>query len=526
MPTLTNRYCAPVLLALAILAAGMVRGNNIQISNATLTGTNAGAGHTQVRFDITWENSWRTSSAPENWDAAWVFVKFRHATTGLWQHARLGSDAEHVAPSGSTIATGLLTPGTAYNASTNWGVGAFLYRSANGNGTFNSTGVQLRWNYGQNGISIEDIAEVRVFGVEMVYVNGGAYSVGSGGSGTGEFFQYPNPSSSYAITSEGEIPVGQTNGHLYYPLYTDSGDRGGPIPAGFPKGFSAFYLMKHEIAQQDYVNFLNTLSRAQQTARTQTDLTAGITTVTNRYVMRGASFLDYKSGIRCDATIPANDPVNFYCDGNGNGTGGESNDGQWIACNYLSWEDVTAYLDWAGLRPMTELEYEKACRGPVAPVTNEFAWGNTTISQATSQTNAGAINETCNASANASYGTSLPMQFPVRVGSFATSSTSRTSSGAGYYGALELSGNLWEQAVTVGSHAGRMFTGTHGDGQLSTSGAADASSWPGTVVPGSGLRGGHWNISEIALRVSNRLRAAVKGARNNVEGGRGVRRAP
>jgi formylglycine-generating enzyme required for sulfatase activity len=526
MRNLMSPTYAPVMVALAFLTMGTVYANNIQVSNATLSGTNVGASYTNVRFDITWENSWRTSSAPNNWDAAWVFVKYRDANTGLWQHARLGGDAEHVAPTGSTLATGLLTPGSAFNASTNWGVGAFLYRSTNGSGTFSATGVQLRWNYGQNGIALADIAEVKVFGVEMVYVNEGAFALGSGGSGNGEFYPYPNSSASYPISSEGEVPVGQTNGYLYYPSSPDSGDRGGPIPAAFPKGFKAFYLMKHEIAQQDFVDFLNTLTRTQQNARTQTDLSAGITTVTNRYVMRGGSTLEYKSGIRCDATIPANDPVTFYCDGNANGIGGEFNDGQWIACNYLNWADVSAYLDWSGLRPMTELEYEKACRGPATPVAYEYAWGITTASQATSQTNAGAINEACNAGANASCATALNMQFPVRVGCFAQAGTNRASAGAGYYGALELSGNVWEQAVTVGKTAGRAYTGTHGDGQLSTSGAADASTWPGSVVTGSGLRGGHWNISEIALQVSNRLRAAVIGARNNSEGGRGVRIAP
>ena len=28
---------------------------------------------------------------------------------------------------------------------------------------------------------------------------------------------------------------------------------------------------------------------------------------------------------------------------------------------------------------MTELEFEKACRGPEYPLNNEFAWGTTTI---------------------------------------------------------------------------------------------------------------------------------------------------
>lgn len=37
-----------------------------------------------------------------------------------------------------------------------------------------------------------------------------------------------------------------------------------------------------------------------------------------------------------------------------------------------------AYLNWSGLRPMTELEYEKSCRGERAAFANEMAWGDTT----------------------------------------------------------------------------------------------------------------------------------------------------
>ncbi len=54
------------------------------------------------------------------------------------------------------------------------------------------------------------------------------------------------------------------------------------------------------------------------------------------------------------------------------------------ACNRVLWHDGATYADWAGLRPMTELECEKACRGPVYPVTGEYAWGNTTFSRAES----------------------------------------------------------------------------------------------------------------------------------------------
>ena len=32
------------------------------------------------------------------------------------------------------------------------------------------------------------------------------------------------------------------------------------MPSGFPSGYSAFYAMKYEITQQQYVDFLNSIS--------------------------------------------------------------------------------------------------------------------------------------------------------------------------------------------------------------------------------------------------------------------------
>ena len=195
--------------------------------------------------------------------------------------------------------------------------------------------------------------------------------------------------------------------------------------------------------------------------------------------------------------------------------------------------DGAAYTDWAGLRPMTELEFEKACRGIATPVAGEFAWGNTTATAANNITNGDAINETTNTSgANASFNYQTNVQGPMRTGVFATGSTTRGQAGSAYYGIMEMSGNLWERTVTVGNATGRAFAGVHGNGTLSAAGYADISTWPGyigtevTGATGSGFRGGSWGDLE-RLCVSDRFSAAeVILDRSSNHGFRAVRTKP
>jgi len=148
---------------------------------------------------------------------------------------------------------------------------------------------------------------------------------------------------------------------------------------------------------------------------------------------------------------------------------------------------------------MTELEYEKACRGSQAPVSGEFAWGNTIITPVDSYSSAGTIAETfANAGANAVTNLIPTALAPIRVGAFASATTSRTQAGANYYGIMEMSGNLQERVVTIGNATGRAFTGLHGNGTLSNAGHTTTTDWPGltsgevTGETGSGSRGGEW----------------------------------
>lgn len=503
-------------------------GNNIQITNISITGQDTAQNFTLIQFNVSWSNSWRISGGPSNWDAAWIFIKYRANSTGPWLHASLHNTG-HTNPSGSTIEPGLADPSLPFNASTNPAVGAFIFRSGVGSGTFIATGVKLRWNYGVNGIGDNDQVDIQLFGIEQVYVPQASFYVGSGGTENGAFYTYPTTTNPFLINSENAISVGTTAGFLYYPLTGGNpGDQLGPIPAAFPKGYNDFYFMKNEISQQGYTDFLNTLTRDQQNGRTGTDLASGITAVTNRYVMSTSTTMMNRNGIRCDATIPMTGEILFYCDFDGDGIGGETTDGKEIACNFLSWADVSAYLAWAGLRPITELELEKASRGTVAPIPNEFAWGSNSYIQVTGISNQGLNNEgPTNVTANLIALSGGGVSGPIRVGAFATSSSNRSQAGASYYGIMEISGNVTERAVTVGKPEGRAYTGKHGSGTLDVNGNQNVPNWPSaTTAEGGGIRSGNWSNSIVETQTSSRqIAASNSNTRVSVTGGRGGRTA-
>jgi hypothetical protein len=111
-------------LTLCFVAAIMpgLWANNVTMSNISLN-DQAIANHTcNIKFDISWENSWRTSTTvPGNWDACWVFAKYRVAG-GPWHHCTLSDNGgDYTYPVGCMI-----TPA--------WdGKGVFIYRSEDGN---------------------------------------------------------------------------------------------------------------------------------------------------------------------------------------------------------------------------------------------------------------------------------------------------------------------------------------------------------------------------------------------------------
>lgn len=499
------------IIVLLLLQCGL-RANNINVSNILITDVDTVLDHARVQFDLSWDNSWRTSTHESNWDAAWVFMKYRVGSTGQWMHATLLTSG-HFAPVGSTIAT------------TTDGKGSFVYKSIVGSGTNTWNGVKLKWDYGSDGVEDSYAVEVCVFAIEMVYIPQGNFYVGDGTTTTlwGQF-EGGLSGSPYQITSENSITLGggsvsslgnnNATGMAPSDDWNDVVSR--VLPASFPKGHSAFYIMKYELSQGQYVEFLNKLTFTQQVSRT----------VSNPSSAAGTAALTNTNRNGIDIASPGvnpGTPAIYACNLNGNGVFNEAADGANIACNYLGWNDLAAYLDWAGLRPMTELEYEKACRGTQTSVVNEYAWGDVTLSCATAVSNSGLTNEIASTvAAKCNCNNSLGA---IRVGCFAKSTTTtRTASGASYYGVLDLTGNLWEAAITTGNSSGRSYAGVHGDGNLLANGNADAVSWPGTTGNGVGYRGGAFTVTGNFLRVSSRVyQNYISNTRDLDFMGRGVR---
>jgi formylglycine-generating enzyme required for sulfatase activity len=462
----------------------------------------------------------------------------------VWHHARLHGDIGHTAPAGTAINTGLLLPGTPFDASGNWGVGAFVYRSTNGSGTFSPSGIELRWNYGTQvpAIVYEDIAEVKVFAIEMVYVPEGSFFVGTNGA-TGDTYKLKQGDAALAfpVTSEEAIVLGTGNGELWAQgTAAQNGLIAGTILSDdYPKGFRAFYVHKHEVTQQAYVDFLNTLTYTQQELRTAT--------APNSSPGTGAlsSSNANRNGIEIQiAGVVTTTPALYACNLNSALPYGADDDGQWLPCNFTNVGDWMAYMDWSGLRLMTELEFEKACRGPLVPVNGEYAWGTNqikgtslgryTFSGLGTATEGIATNyNTTGTAGNAIVNNSIATNFdgPVRVGIFAANvdnANNRVRSGASYYGILELTGNLWERTVNVGRADAQGYTGRHGDGTLNGAGAADVSNWPSTGIEGSNWKGGAYNGPDPEQAVSDRqvpIGDSFSIGRNAISGFRGVRTA-
>ena len=508
---------AIIVLAIIISSALRAGANNISIANVASGTNNTGL---YLSFDLSWENSWRNST---NWDAAWVFFKFKDYD-GTWHHLNLSGD-------NTSITAG-------YTISTTDSTGAMIYRSADGYGTVTLTGVQV------GVMNLPGSFDIKSFAIEMVQIPQNVPFYVGDGSGAVFNMQTGTTGTPYLInTLAPAITFGTAAGNLNDNAMVT------PLATGFPIGYANTnkpnFMMKHEITQGAYRDFLNCLTYRQQITRT----TAAPNSAAGTAALGG--FVRMKINIKTPG-VASTTPAVYGCNLNGNGVYDEATDGEWIACNYIFGADVLAFLDWAALRPMTDYEFEKACRGPLLPKPLEYAWGDSSISRVSyTVTNQGANNEGVtytpssvfngNATIGGLYNISLGT---LRVGMHATSTSTRVTSGAGYYGVLDMTGNVDELSVNSTYIAGRSFTGINGDGELNANGDANENYWPGingntttttanttyggvtgtTGNAGWGLRGGTFS-STIGTnsQVCYRLFSAGSTSRTSWSGGRGVK---
>jgi hypothetical protein len=521
---------------------GTGKADPIRIANIKVAA--GSSGQAVVSFDLAWDHSWRAAwDEPEqahggsgtlkleSWDAAWVFAKFRKAGSKAWSPATLSAKAaDHLAPPAAALDVGLTDDGTK-------AAGVFAFRAAAGSGPNDWKGVALRWLNEADGVSDPAAAEVKVFAIQMVYVPECAYWLGDGSTAlvaaqfsAGDTAAAIRIESEAAITLGGESPrnIGSRDG-IGAEYRADDFTSGVEhmLPARFPKGFAAFYCMRNELTEGAFVDYLNHLPAGDELPekfshtgqpgwplpfQTSGDRFNGITVVTPATPEAHAVYM----------TATPHSP-----------------------CPGLVRYEHTRYAAWAGLRPMTELEYEKSARGPLRPMADEFVWGTSAIAGSNGGgkpatrpdgyvvTNAGKTDESISwqgadgpdaSRGNAVWGgavrrdgkgsvlaDALRLIPNPRAGAFATPDSDRVASGASYWGIMDLSGNLAERVVTVGNVAGRRFAGAHG-------------AWPpaictvGTRNPrfpedwgwGFGTRGG-----SLSSEASTDLRTSDRQAMNN-----------
>lgn len=387
-----------------------------------------------VILDISWKNAWKNA---KNHDAVWLFFK----PNGGYDHL-------YVAKQGHRILQNRITtcPQPTFKVPEG-GVGLFILLDQTYRGDVDMK-VQILLAPKEQG------KDTRMFkgnfsaqGLEMVYIPEGPFTLGTpdtSGIKKAAFYRSDangEPKGLIRISSEKAIEVGPKNNALYYwsrrEIY--NGDQKGPVPAAFPKGHRGFYVMKYEINQGQYAAFLNALPKGWTYKRSP---------------IGGQDYHKSRGGIWLK-------------------------EGKYVAespqrpMNFISFTDGLAYADWAGLRPITELEYTKAARGPGEPTSGEFVWGTNTYDRLER------------------YMKDDELVLDHGWDESQLTDETRAVFGASYYWVMDLSGSVWEKVITIGNEIGRQFEGTHGDGILSF-GEATNEDWPKSddEVGGFGYRGG------------------------------------
>ena len=458
-----------------ILLSSNLYSNNLQLSNVTYNPIN-----NKLKFTLSWENSWRTSN--DAFDAAWIFAKYAPNGGSQWLPVTF-ADSVYQASIFQQISFDDL--------------GVMI---GHANNTFNDFGPITIELFTHD--LIGDFQDIKIFATEMVYVPEGPFYAGDGVSDF-RIYQSGNSTVPLYIDSEDELIRGSGPGEFDQQILTYTND----IPDDYPKGYAGFYSMKYKVSTLQYLDFLNCLSRTQQNLRTNTDLNQAI--ISNRYVMANRSTPAGRNGIKCDADLGTG-PITFYMDLDEDDIPNEDNDGASIALSYVSISDMLAYLDWSGLRPMTELEFEKLCRGAyIPPIAGEYAWGSDTYNTIIAIVHPGQAIEKTVGAGTVPY---LYSRGALRVGHSATSNGNRANSCATYYGIMDIH-NLDE--FMIGVEATDFSKWSYGDGNLDINGDAGVSDWTAQsafAIAGNSI-GSPPPISKGKIRYSPTYRSSGQGFR-------------
>ncbi|MCC7029625.1 MAG: hypothetical protein IT257_04910 [Chitinophagaceae bacterium] len=455
-------------LASMLASFQVMHANNIQISNVTTSGNN-------ITFDISWENSWNSMSNidlnyPNNWDAAWVFIKVQSDANNLWLHQLVSTNAANHSITGGVLQVDAVSDG----------VGVFIRRSSAGFGTVSGTATLAMQALPAGNLNF------KAFGIEMVRTNTGTFAVNDSTTGGNRF-------SNYNVTNA-TIPA---NG-----LFV-----GSPSLANtYPTGYAAIYAAKYETTNEQMADFLNSLTYDQQ--QNLTDVAPNSAPGTKAF-NPGNYTSSYIVRIQT-AGVNNVTPAVYGCDFNSNLIFNDPTDAQNNPCAMFTVRRAISFLDWTGLRPMTEMEYEKLCRGTKfngqanPRVVGEYPWGtidfinyNAAASSFpgtdTERVDAPVVNGRC-----VSYGANAPSYYPLRVGQFAQNATGRSSSGAGFYGNMDLAGNVWEIVVGVNATSNPLTMTSLGDGNINqvagpNNGNGNHPNWSNYAADTYwGMRGGSW----------------------------------
>lgn len=483
-----------LLIGLFLSACCSLSANNVKIkgeAKAFLLSPSTA----MITFPLSWENSWRSG---ENWDAVYLFVKYRRkGENEPWHHLFPNATGHSIGGKSNlpiveflpvythnswylsldTIHFGNVNP--SYGEDVDVVTGLYLFRAKKGEGNIDIPYVSLEWDFAKGGdlalyydVTAEDIQqgklEFSVQAIEMVYIPNGPFYAGDDYS-YGSFVN-ETANRAYRVENEDSIPI-YMMGASMAAVPADTAY----LPGLYPKGYNGFYMMKYEVSQEQYVNFLNRLTYEDQKKHIGNDLDKLWDMQEGGYAFGSDSKNpNFRNGIILLERFQSKDTaVIFGYNLNTDDPYNHLNDGKNIACNFLSPADLRAYADWVGLRPLSELEFEKSARerNPKDPPVRGYAWETPTLTQLNigALDDAGGENEEPGGgftTANVN-GPQNDINFaPVRNGAFARpGSTKAEETGASRYGALELTGNLAEISYNV--YEGKDFNGSaYGDGNI------------------------------------------------------------